>query len=151
MEVLLDKARDRDRAERQRREMEATAKAIQASADRLREQNQRLQLQRSKLKKQLAQQSEQLQDIPLEDVAYELGLSGNNDLENRWIGAGITLEINGTKFSDSGTQTDGEGAIELVQHVMDYDYRSSVAWLADRFGETKAIAATTARSPTTSG
>jgi hypothetical protein len=146
MDVLLDKARDRDRAERQRREMEATAKAAQAEADRLRQQNQRLQLQIRKLKKQLAQQSEQLQDIPLEDVAYELGLSDDKDLENRWVGAGIVLEINGTKFSDSGTQTDGEGAIELVQHVMDYDYRSSVAWLADRFGETKAIAATTAKS-----
>jgi hypothetical protein len=57
-----------------------------------------------------------LRDLPLTDVAWELGL--NHDHE-RWKGHGHIINIDGSKFYDFSPEHSkgGGGAIYLVMHV----------------------------------
>ena len=71
--VLRDKARDRDRAEHQRQEMQATALVKQKEADELRRQNQQLQQQIQLQQQKIEELSQSPYDVSLEDVAYQLG------------------------------------------------------------------------------
>lgn len=88
------------------------------------------------------QQAEQLRDLPLEDVAYELGL--DPDDKCRWKGQGYIISINGSKFYDfSAEQQGGGGAIDLVMHVQGCEFKQAVAWLHDRFGESGMLRAVT--------
>lgn len=151
-QVLEDKARDRDRAERQRKEMEATARMKEAEADRLREQNQQLQLQIINLQNQqlqlqnlLKKKSKQFEDISLKEVAYELALepvaSGSGSDNGVWYSNGLQISLNGSKFSDTQTGSSGNGAVDLVKYALGYSEKDSIAFLADRFGSERAIAA----------
>jgi hypothetical protein len=46
------------------------------------------------------QQADQLRDLPLEDVAWHLGLDKADKGENRWKGLGQVININGSKWYD---------------------------------------------------
>ncbi|WP_339407301.1 MobV family relaxase [Nodularia sp. LEGE 04288] len=98
------------------------------------------------------QQAEQLRDLPLEDVAWQLGLhrdhnqpgkwrgQGNNmnNQPGQWRGQGNNINIDGSKFYDfhpSEQKGGGGGAIDLVMHVNQCDYAQAIAWLHDSFGE----------------
>ncbi|WP_414552533.1 MobV family relaxase [Anabaena sp. CCY 0017] len=99
----------------------------------------------------LQQQTEKLHDLPLEDVAWQLGLDrdhnqsgqsrgqGNNmnNQPGKWTGQGNNINIDGSKFYDfhPSEQRGGGGAIDLVMHVNQCDYRQAIAWLYDNFGE----------------
>ncbi|MBE9210947.1 plasmid recombination protein [Nostoc sp. LEGE 06077] len=91
---------------------------------------------RQRLEKQvqLLESTSQLRDLPLEDVAWELGL--NHDHE-RWKGHGHIINIDGSKFYDFSPeqQKGGGGAIDLVMHVQGCNFTEAIAWLHDRFGE----------------
>ncbi|NMG11909.1 MobV family relaxase [Brasilonema sp. UFV-L1] len=90
--------------------------------------------------------AEQLRDLPLEDVAWHLGLSLINKEQNRWKGQGHIINIKGSKFYDfsQNENTGGGGAIDLVMHINGCNFRSSVAWLYDRFDEERMLRATRA-------
>ncbi|MBW4565724.1 MAG: plasmid recombination protein [Mojavia pulchra JT2-VF2] len=77
--------------------------------------------------------TQQLRDLALEDVAWELGL--NYDYE-RWKGHGHIINIDGPKFYDFAPdqQKGGGGAIDLVMHVNNCNFRQAVVWLHERFG-----------------
>ena len=45
------------------------------------------------------------------------------------------INIEGGKWFDLVADKGRGGAIDLVQHVLDTDFKGSLAWLADRFGE----------------
>ncbi|MEA5515747.1 MobV family relaxase [Nodularia sp. UHCC 0506] len=83
------------------------------------------------------QQAEQLRDLPLEDVAWQLGLDRDHKQPGKWRGQGNNMNINGSKFYDfhPSEQRGGGGAIDLVMHVNQCDYRQAMAWLHDSFGE----------------
>jgi hypothetical protein len=92
---------------------------------------------RQKLEKRvqlLESQVEQLRDLPLEDVAWELGL--NHD-HGRWKGHGHIINIDAEKFYDFAPeqQKGGGAAIDLVMHVNGCNFRQAVVWLHERFGE----------------
>ncbi|MBD2303282.1 MULTISPECIES: MobV family relaxase [Nostocales] len=122
-EQLKAKAADRDRATHSKEEMEATAKALAKENELLRKQI-----------AELEQQTQQLRDLLLEDVAWELGLHHD---QGRWRGHGNIISINGSKFYDFSLeqQKGGGGAIDLVMHVNSCNFREAIAWLSDRFGE----------------
>ncbi len=82
----------------------------------------------------LEAQTQQLRDLPLEDVAWELGL---HHKEGKWRGHGHIINIDGPKFYDFAPdqQKGSGGAIDLVMHVNQCNFRQAVVWLDERFGE----------------
>ncbi|NJM23733.1 MAG: DUF3991 domain-containing protein, partial [Richelia sp. SM1_7_0] len=81
------------------------------------------------------QQADKLRDLPLEEVAWNLGLDKADIGENRWKGLERVININGSKWYDFTEEKGGGGAIDLVMHVNNFNFRSSVAWLHEQFGE----------------
>ena len=142
LEQIKAKAADRDRAARQLQQMEATARELAQANELL---QQRL-AQLEKEKKELAKQTQQLRDLALEDVAWELGLDKEPSQFNSWVGHGYIIDVNGDKFQSTSPGVEkGGGAIDLVIQVNNYNLRQGLAWLNDRFGlqgaERAAIAA----------
>jgi len=88
------------------------------------------------------QQADQLRDLPLEDVAWHLGLDKADKGGNRWKGLGGVINITDSKWYDFTTEKGGGGAIDLVMHVAGCNFRSSIAWLHDRFNEEGMLRAT---------
>ncbi|MBD2450535.1 plasmid recombination protein [Nostoc sp. FACHB-152] len=84
--------------------------------------------------RELELKTQLLRDLPLEDVAWELGL--NHDHE-RWKGHGHIINIDGSKFYDFAPEHSkgGGGAIDLVMHVNNCNFRLALVWLHERFGE----------------
>jgi hypothetical protein len=78
--------------------------------------------------------TQQLRDLELLDVAWELGLNYERE---RWRGHGHIINIDGSKFYDFSPdqQKGGGGAIDLVMHVNGCNFRQAVVWLHERFGE----------------
>jgi len=79
---------------------------------------------------QLRQLADQLRDLPLKDIAWHLGLTQDTKGSGRWKGNGHIINIDGSKFYDfsPSSQKGGGGAIDLVMHVYDYNFKEAVAW-----------------------
>ncbi|MHC5770291.1 MAG: MobV family relaxase [Nostoc sp.] len=77
--------------------------------------------------------TQQLRDLALEDVAWELGLDYD---QQRWRGHGHIINIDGSKFYDFAPEHSkgSGGAIDLVMHVNQCNFRQAVVWLDERFG-----------------
>lgn len=82
----------------------------------------------------LESQTQQMRDLPLEEVAWELGLHNS---QGKWKGHGHIINIDGPKFYDFAPeqQKGSGGAIDLVMHVNQCNLRQAVVWLHERFGE----------------
>lgn len=128
---LQAKAADRDRATKRQSEIELTAQQLMQENETLRTEN-----------KRLKQTLNQLRDIPLHDVAWHLGLIKEKD---KWKGEKHSINIDSSKWYDfyPSQNKGGGGAIDLVMHVGDYSFKQAVAFLNDRFGEEKMLAAVT--------
>jgi hypothetical protein len=85
-----------------------------------------------------AQLIDPLRSVSLEQVAAALCLECDDKPRPSWRHQGHQIRINGTQFYDwdESQMKGGGGAIDLVMHVLRSDFKTSVAWLADRFGET---------------
>lgn len=84
-----------------------------------------------------------VRDLPLKDVVYELGLEPDPKDKHKWQNEYHIINITGSKFYDWKQMKGGGGAIDLVMHVNECDYKQSVATLCDRFGESATIEAAT--------
>lgn len=137
-------AADRDRAQTRKQELERTAKALAQENERLQQRIQELEAS----KNQWLQQATLLRELALEDVVWQLGLDRDDNQANRWKGHGYIININGAKFYDfaPGSQKGGGGAIDLVMHVNNCDFKEAIAWLSDRFGESGVMRAAIART-----
>ncbi|MBD2134278.1 plasmid recombination protein [Sphaerospermopsis sp. FACHB-1094] len=147
------KAADRDRALQSKSSMERTAKRLVQENETLRQRIKELEAQ----KEQLQQQAEQLSDLPLEDVAWHLGLDQDTSSYRCWRGGEHIIYINGSQWSHLAPDTQktdaiagavniqktgaiagaitGTGAVALVKHINGCNFREAIAWLNDRFGE----------------
>lgn len=83
------------------------------------------------------QQADQLRDLPLEDVAWHLGLDRDQKIGNKWKGQGHAIRIDGAKFHDFNPDKErgGGGAIDLVMHVNSCNFKQALTWLHDQFKE----------------
>ncbi|OWY64277.1 hypothetical protein B7486_48150 [cyanobacterium TDX16] len=79
----------------------------------------------------LAALAERLREIPLEDIAASLGLEPDRHDKHKWKDAGLIVSINNQKFFDHAVQKGGYGAIDLVMHVQQRDFRGAVDWLSN--------------------
>ncbi|MBW4512944.1 MAG: plasmid recombination protein [Scytonematopsis contorta HA4267-MV1] len=92
-------------------------------------------------------QAHLLRDLPLEDVAYHLGLFPDPSINNRWVCDGHTINIIGSRFYDFvGKQHGGGGAIDLVMHLLNCSFREAIVWLHDTFGESGMLRALVERA-----
>lgn len=136
---LQAKAADRDRAIRKKKEMEATAKQLVKENEALEARIQQLSAENQQLRSELKQLADQLRDLPLEDVAWHLGLTQDTKGDFRWKGMGHIINIDGSKWYDFSPSVNkgGGGAIDLVMHVIECNFKEAIAWLNDRFGESE--------------
>ena len=133
-EQLIAKAADRDRAVQKKSEMEETALKLAKENETLSARIQQLSTENQQLRQQLNQLADQLRDLPLEDVAWHLGLTKTKD--GKWKGGGHIISIDEPKWYDfaPGAQKGGGGAIDLVMYVQGCNFQKALAWLNDRFG-----------------
>ncbi len=141
-EMVRVQLADRARLEREHQQLQQQAAAL---AQTLEQRNQ----ERQALRQQLAVQQttaatwkakyealvDPVRSLPLEEVAAALCLEF---VQPSWRHERHQIRINGTQFYDwhESQRRGGGGAIDLVMHVNQSDFKSAVAWLADRFGET---------------
>ena len=141
---------DRQRAIKSSAQMEQTAKAL---ALKLESQKQRV-IELERIAKEQAQQAQlwqrkyqdlanKVRDIPLEQVAYQLGLEPDPKDKHKWQHENHIINITGNKFYDWQHLKGGGGAIDLVMHVNQCNFKQAVAWLNDRMGESATLEAVT--------
>ncbi|KAM3099279.1 toprim domain-containing protein [Phormidesmis sp. 146-12] len=74
----------------------------------------------------------QVRNLDLAAVAASLGLEKDRRDKNKWKDAGHTISINDGKFMDWLTNKGGGGAIDLVMHIRQVDFKEAVQWLSGR-------------------
>ncbi len=132
LEIINYQLGDRTRLLKQKAELEQTAK----NSEKL----------RASLEKELQSLQEKtrlLQDLPLELVAYELGLNRDKQDKSKWLSNNCTLNITNSSFSDELQNSIGKSALELVIHVNQCTFSDALVWLRDCFGEEQMLAAVT--------
>ena len=128
---ITNKAADRDRAVKQKLEMEATAQRLALENEQLQKQAQLLQTQNQQLRNQLEKEKEK--DLPLDSVAWHLGMSENKST-GTWEGHNKTITVDSFSFHDQD-QNRNTGSVNLVMQVNDYKLDQALAWIGDRFGK----------------
>lgn len=139
---------DRSRAIKDKQQALITAKSLSRKNQQL---LQRLQQAKLKIKTQdgelktwrnkYGELAQKVRELPLDKVAYELGLSPDSKDKHKWRGEHHTISITGSKFYDWKAMKGGGGGIDLVMQVNECDFKEAVVWLSDRFGEGAAIEA----------
>jgi C-terminal domain on Strawberry notch homologue/P-loop containing NTP hydrolase pore-1/Toprim-like/Protein of unknown function (DUF3991)/MutS domain I len=76
--------------------------------------------------------ADQVRDLDLESVAEQLGLQQDKHDKHKWRDESHIISINQGKFKDWVNDAGGGGAIDLVMHVQQSDFKTAVAWLAGR-------------------
>jgi len=139
---------DRQLAIKKKQEMEKTALALSKELEEKNKQIQELKLQVSHSENQAniwkskyKDLADKVRDIPLERVAEELGLYPDDKDKYKWQSQENTISITGSKFYDWQHLKGGGGAIDLVMHVNQCDFKQSVAWLNERMGESAMLEA----------
>lgn len=122
---------------------QAKASAAQATKDRARA---------DKAEAALADAKEvanRMRALPLEDVLDALGFERDKHDTAKWKAEGFAISVGkgakAGKWFDHVASKGRGGAIDLVQHTMETDFRGALAWLADRFGPGAAAADVTSR------
>jgi 5S rRNA maturation endonuclease (ribonuclease M5) len=141
---------DRQRAINDNAQMEQTVQALSSSLER--KEKRILELERraeaaeqtaKSWQKKYQELADKVRDIPLEQVAYELGLDLDPKDKHKWQHENHIINITGSKFYDWQHLKGGGGAIDLVMHVNHCDFKQALAWLNDSVGEGATLQATT--------
>lgn len=83
--------------------------------------------------------AEQLGKVDMEIVAEQLGLVRDRFDQHKWRSDAHIISINDGKFQDWATNTEGEGAIELVMYVQTIDFKAALAWLSRHSSQEKQL------------
>lgn len=141
---------DRQRAIKEKEDLERTAKALAKEKEVLQQRLDDLEsivrAQKSEVetwKTKYTDLANKVRDLPLEQVAHELGLDPDPLDKHKWKHENHIINITGSKFYDWQHLKGGGGAIDLVMHVNECDFKQALAWLNDRFGEVATLTATT--------
>lgn len=87
--------------------------------------------------------------LPLDEVLRRWGAAPDPRDRTKWRTERGAMSLTGDKFHHWGEETGGGGAIDLVMHLADLDFRSAVVWLEQHLGAlaAPALAASTSSSP----
>jgi len=85
--------------------------------------------------------ADRVRDIPLSEVAKELGMEQDRRDKTKWSNAYVTvaLDDDSRKFNDFGSGKGGRGSIDLTMHVMDCDFNTALGYLRDRFDDNQVV------------
>ncbi len=81
------------------------------------------------------------QDLPLELVAYELGLNQDKHNKNKWSSTTHAINITNYCFYQEQQNSAGQNAIDLAMQVLECTFDDAVVWLRDRFGKERMLTA----------
>ncbi|MFB2837181.1 MobV family relaxase [Floridanema evergladense] len=129
VDVIDSQLSDRTLSKKQKRDAEQKAKASERERQKLEQRLKELVAQNQLLQAQ----TDQLRDLSLLDVAYELGLDCAGS-EYIWHGHGYQFNITESQFSDLTGSKRGNNALDLVMQVNQCELEAAQVWLADRFG-----------------
>jgi 5S rRNA maturation endonuclease (ribonuclease M5) len=137
---------DRDRILKERAELERTAKdlarqkeALEQRLRRVQDRMEQQQLEAQKWRESYQAITGQLRQIPLDQVACELGLDPDPRDRHKWRNETQMINLTGSKFFDWKDMKGGGGAIDLVMHVEGCNFTDAVDWLRERFGAPGAL------------
>ncbi len=142
---------DRQQVLKENTELERTAKALVQQKEQLVQRIETLQLElRTQQQQALTWRTKyqaltnQLREIPLTQVAHELGLDPDPRDKHKWRRpvSGYPdriINITGSKFYDFKELKGGGGAIDLVMQFERCDFADAVSWLKNHFGEAAAL------------
>ena len=149
MATIHHQLADRSRAIKEKQDLERTAKALAREnvvlQQRIRDLSTSVHVlsrEAQHWKTKYQDRANKVRDLPLEQVAIELGLDPDPKDKHKWVNADHIINITGTKFYDWKEPKGGGGAIDLVMHVNQCDFKQAVAWLFDRSGESAMLTAT---------
>ncbi|MFM2433161.1 MAG: hypothetical protein RLZZ511_4375, partial [Cyanobacteriota bacterium] len=74
--------------------------------------------------------ADQVRDQDLASVVERLGLEPDRHDKHKWCDDNHIISITGEKFHDWAVDKGGGGAIDLVMHVQQCDFRTAVEWLS---------------------
>ena len=94
----------------------------------------------------LRRRADAVRDTPLETVLTCHHASRDKHDRSKWHTEQGTLSISGPKFMNWQRSQGGGGAIDLVMHLYNVDFRSAVAWLEQHV----AVSCVTAATPSSS-
>ncbi|MEM8502417.1 MAG: strawberry notch C-terminal domain-containing protein [Cyanobacteria bacterium P01_D01_bin.1] len=98
----------------------------------------------------LKEVADEVRNVDLEGAAVELGLERDRHDKHKWRDGDHIISISDQLFMDWLADKGGGGAIDLVMHVQECDFKTAVEWLSGRdFSRSVAIAPqrTEARGP----
>ncbi len=74
--------------------------------------------------------ADRVREFDLEGVAEQLGLERDRHDKHKWRGLGHIISITNGRFNDWTMGKGGGGAIDLVMHVQNVDFKAAVQWLS---------------------
>ena len=77
----------------------------------------------------LRRRADTVRSVPLEDVLLLRGAVRDRHDKSKWHTEQGPLSVSGSKFMNWRRGQGGGGAIDLVMHLADVDFRTAVAWL----------------------
>ena len=89
----------------------------------------------------IRRRADRLRDVALEDVLARTGAERDPDDRAKWHTAKGTLSVTPPKFMNWSRGVGGGGAIDLVIHLEDLGFLAALDWIARRFPECDADAA----------
>lgn len=128
----------------------ATVKAQARAGDVYQRQNRELKASNAAISKQneemrRKEQQRRLRELPLELVAKSLGCYQTPELiakdKHQWESPAGKLNIKGTKFFNVESGKGDGGALSLVMHVNDCDFKTALTYLRDEFDADRAVEA----------
>jgi len=101
---------------------------------------------RNKAASRLQEQASRVRDIPLSAVFDQLGCEPDRRDKKNWKTPAGRISVDGQRWYNHDLAVGGGGAIDLVMHVADLDYKSTLAWLGAELGKDAAVSAALART-----
>ena len=82
---------------------------------------------------EIRRRADRVRGVQLESVLLVLGAQRDRDDKSKWHTAKGAISVTGTKFMSWSRSVGGGGAIDLVIHLSDMDFKAAVEWLSHHF------------------
>lgn len=145
-EEIYQQLADRQRVLKENVELERTAKGLVQEKEQLVQRLQTLQIEVEAQQQQALTWRAKyqalttgLRELPLAQVAHELGLDPDSKDKHKWRNEDHTINITGSKFYDFKELKGGGGAIDLVMYLERCNFKEAIQWLHDHFGESATL------------
>jgi len=91
--------------------------------------------------------AQRLRAIPLETVLTHCGAQPDRYDPHKWHTSAGVLSVTAAKFINWNSHASGGGAIDLVMHLNQLDFKAAIDWLAHHFPQTLPLPPTPTRWP----